>query len=137
MNPVVLHLLLCDDVRRDPAHPLCVHINCLQLNIVSVDDPPFPLRKAMLCIYASLTELRGRGLAQIRVAWIDDMALEVPLFGTPEYELDFTGRSPLEVQGFTFRLQDCTFPREGDHVVQFCYNGVVISRTPLRLRART
>ena len=71
MVPVVRYFLLCDDVRIDPDHPNCVQVDCLMSTIVSLEQPPFPLQREMICAYLTLAECYGRGTAQIRVCYID------------------------------------------------------------------
>lgn len=131
--PVVRYMLLCDDVREEPDQPNCRHIDCLMSNIVSRENPPFPLVREMVCVLLVLTECQGRGTAQIRVSYEDEEPPR-PLFGTRERDIDFTGASPLESLGITFRLQACPFPRAGRYAVQFWYNGVKVEERPLRLR---
>ncbi|MCI0640243.1 MAG: hypothetical protein L0Y70_14315 [Gemmataceae bacterium] len=134
MSPVVRYMLLCDDVHKDPKKPSCTHIDCLMGNIVSLEDPPFPLLREKVCIYLALTEGHGRGVAQIRVAYVDSEPEQL-LFGSPEHDLDFTGHSPLELLGVVFRLKDCPFPQAGRSSVQFWYNHQKVEECPLRLKA--
>ena len=68
MTPIVRYMLLCDDARVDPDKPGCTHIDCLMSNIVSLEMPPFPLVREMICVYLVLTDCHGSGIAQIRVA---------------------------------------------------------------------
>ena len=131
--PVVRYMLLCDDVRIDPENPACVHIDCLVGNIKSLEEPPFPLIREMLCVYLVLTECYGKGVAQIRVVSVDGEQ-EQPLFGSPPRSLDFAGHSPLEQIGVVFRLEGCPFPYAGPYSVQFWYNEQKIEERPLRLR---
>jgi hypothetical protein len=93
MNPIVRYMLLCDDIRIDADDPACVHVECLLTNVVSLEFPPFPLLREMLCVYLMLTECYGNGVAQIRVVYSDGEH-EVPLFGSPERLLDFAGILP-------------------------------------------
>lgn len=134
MTPIVRYLLLCDDARPDPVNPSCTHIDCLMGNIVSLDDPPFPLLREEICIYLVLTECHGHGIGQIRAAYSDSEP-EQMLFGSPEHDLDFTGHSPLELLGFVFRLRGCLFPQAGQYSVQFWYNRQKVAELPLRLKA--
>jgi hypothetical protein len=133
MTPIVRYMLLCDDVRIDPARPSCAHIDCLMTNVVSQETPPFPLLREMICVYLVLTEGRGRGDAQIRVAYCDAEPEQL-LFGSPVHELDFTGHSPLIALSVIFRLVACPFPRAGRFSVQFWYNGQKLEERPLLLR---
>ncbi|VTU00737.1 unnamed protein product [Gemmataceae bacterium] len=102
-------------------------------NIVSLEDPPFPLLCEMVCVYLVLAECQGRGTVQIRVSFVDD-ELEQPVFGTPVHDLDFAGVGPLDAIGIPFRIRDCPFPRPGGYAVQFWYNGQKLDDRPLRVR---
>jgi len=126
-------MLLCDDARPDPDVPTCVDIKCLKGNIVSFEDPPFPLLLDVICVYLVLTACHGTGLGQIRVAYADGEH-ERPLFGSAERTLDFTEHSPLDLLGVTFRIEACNFPQAGRYLVQFWYNGEKLEERPLRLR---
>ena len=134
MRPIVRYMLLCDDIQVDPDKAACVNVECLLSEIVSLEVPPFPLVREMFCIFLVLTECYGIGVAQIRVVYAD-REHEVPLFGSPERALDFTGHSPLEVLGIVFRIRACRFPEPGRYAVQFWYNGEMVEERPLRLES--
>ena len=134
MTPVVRYMLLCDDVRPDPGNPSCTHIDCLMGNLVSLEEPAFPLLREAICVYLVLTECQGRGTGQIRVAFSDSEPEQV-LFGSPEHEINFAGQSPLDLLGVVFRLRDCLFPQAGRYAVQFWYNHQKVEERPLRLKA--
>ena len=134
MTPFVRHMLLCDDVRQDANNPSCTHIDCVMDNIVSLDEPPFPVLRDKICVYLVLTGCHGQGIGQIRVAFADSEP-EQPLFGSPERLLDFAGRSPLELVGVIFRLKACLFPQAGRYSVQFWYDNQKVEDRPLRLKA--
>ena len=93
--PSIRYMLLCDDVHADADKPACTHVECLMSHIVSLDDPPYPFLREMICVFLVLAECRGRGRVQIRVSFIDDLH-EQPLFGSPEHEVDFASVGPLE-----------------------------------------
>jgi hypothetical protein len=133
MNPTVRYMLLCDDVHADPNNPACTHVECLMSHIVSLEDPPYPLLREMICVFLVLAECRGKGRVQVRVAFVDGLQ-EQPPFGSPEHEVDFATVGPLEAVGIPFRLRDCRFPTAGTYSVQFWYNGAKIAERPLQLR---
>jgi hypothetical protein len=133
MTPIVRYMLLCDDVRIDPDKPYCVNIDCLMTNIVSLEEPPFPLVREMFCVYLVLTDCYGKGVGQIRVAYVDGEHEQL-LFGSREHELDFTDHTPLEVLSVAFRIEACRFPRAGRYSVQFRYNQELVDEKPLLLR---
>jgi Family of unknown function (DUF6941) len=133
MTPVVVYMLLCDDVRIDTDNPACVHVDCLMGNIVSLETPAFPLLREMICVYLVLTECYQSGIAQIRVAYADRES-EEPLFGSRQHALNFAGHSPLDLLGVVFRLEACEFPEPGRYLVQFRYNEEKVEERSLRLR---
>lgn len=55
-------------------------------NIRSVDEPPYPLLFAELCVFLALTEARGEGMAQI-VCVLEKTAQRV--FATPKRHVTF------------------------------------------------
>jgi hypothetical protein len=127
-------MLLCDDVRPDPDHPSCTHIDCLMDYIVSLEEPPFPVLQEKICVYLAFSGCHGQGKGQIRVAYADSETEQL-LFGSQAHVLDFTGRSPLELIGVTFRIKDCLFPQAGRYSVQFWYDNQMVEERPLRLRS--
>ena len=133
MTPLVRYMLICDDVRMDPVFPTCTHIDCLMSAIVSLEEPPYPLRLEMICVYLVLTDCQGQGTGRIRVAFAD-AEHERPIFGSAPHPFDFNGHSPLELLGIAFRIEDCRFPRDGRYVVQFWYNDSIVEARPLELR---
>lgn len=133
MTPIIRYMLLCDDARVDPDKPGCTHIDCLMSNIVSLETPPFPLVREMVCVYLVLTACHGSGIAQIRVAYSDTEPEEL-LFGSQPHTLDFAGQSPLDLLGVTFRIETCRFPRAGRYSVQFWYNEQKVEERALQLR---
>jgi hypothetical protein len=134
MTPIVRYMLLCDGARVDPDNPACTHIDCLISNIVSLENPPFPLVREMMCVYLVLTGCHGSGTAQIRVAFCDTEPEKLLFGSTPPYTLDFTGHSPLDLLGVTFRLEACRFPRTGRYSVQSWYNDQKVEERALQLR---
>jgi uncharacterized protein DUF6941 len=133
MKPIVRYMLLCDDARVDPDNPACTHIDCLMSNIVSLENPPFPLVREMICVYVVLTGCHGNGMAQIRVVFCDPEPEQL-CFAFPPHLLDFAGHSPLASLGVVFRLEGCLFPHAGRYSVQFWYNDQKVEERPLRLR---
>jgi hypothetical protein len=130
IRPVVRYLIVCDDVRVDPVNPRKVTIVGLISSIVSHDDPPFPVRHEELCVYAQLTELRGRGNAHVDVVHADS---EIRVAATPIRVASF-GNNPLEVVGVVMRVRGCLFPMPGLYHVRLWYNDSVIAEQPVLLR---
>jgi hypothetical protein len=59
MPPIVRYMILCDDWGVDSTSPGRINIFGLISNIVSVDEPPFPLTGREFCVFLTLTETRG------------------------------------------------------------------------------
>ena len=130
VQPIVRYMILCEDWRIDPDKPLRISIDGLLTNIHSVDDPPYPLLFAELCVFLVLTEGRGTGTAQIVFVFEET---DQKVFATPERQVDL-GSDPLEVTGLPFRIRDCPFRKPGIYTVQFWYNREKVEERPLRLR---
>jgi hypothetical protein len=77
--------------------------------------------------------LSRAGVGQILVYNVDDEPEQL-MFGSQPRNMDFSGRSPLEANGFAFTMTDCPFPRSGRYSVQFWYNDRRIAEVPLELR---
>lgn len=133
MDPIVRYMILSDDVREEVDQPGCWHVDCLMSGIVSLETPPYPLVRELICVFVALTECRGKGTIQIRVAFADETP-ERPLFGSAAHPVDFANVGPLEVVGIPFRIRACRFPSAGSYAVQLWYNGKKFDERPLRLR---
>ena len=134
MTPIVRYMLLCHDVHPDAKNPACTDIECLMTNVVSLDEPPFPLLREQLCVHLALTDCHGQGRVQVKVASVD-YEDDLVCFGSAEHVLDFRQHSPLEVLAVVFRIKDCEFPFAGRYSVQLWYNGEVLEERPLLLKS--
>jgi hypothetical protein len=123
-------MILCEDWSAASDNPRRVNILGLLTNIISVDEPAYPLLYGELCVFLALTEARGTGSAQI-VCVFEETGQRV--FGTPKRDIAFGG-DPLDVVGAPFRIRDCIFPEEGLYSIQFWYNEQLVEERPLRLR---
>jgi hypothetical protein len=130
IDPVVRHMLLCDEVQADADNPRKINLFGLVSTIRASAAEDFPLRQAELCVYLQLCEVRGTGKG--RVVAVDAETAE-PVFASREHDIR-EGNSPLDVLGFTFRLRECVFPRPALYLIQFRYNGKVLAQQPLLVR---
>jgi hypothetical protein len=128
--PVVRHLLVCEDLIYDPANPQGVTIKNLLGNIRSVEQPPYPLLYAQLCVYVQLTECRGVGEVRLRIEEADTNTL---LYRTPKLKVSF-GNDPLKKHGLPFRIRDLLFPSAGLYSIEFWYNDARLAEETLLLR---
>ena len=127
LEPVVRHMLLCDDVQHDPSGPRKVNVFGLTNTIRSHASPPFPFYQPQLTIYLALTGGRGTGDVVIAGVQGDSDSL---VFATPPYTISF-GSNPLAVRGMIIRVQNCPFPDPGLYWIEFRYNGRTLARQPL------
>ncbi len=128
--PVVRYVIVCKDVVVDSVNPQRITIVELISSIKSLDYPPFPLTRRELCVFVQLTECRGAGGVRVEIVLADTGQ---PVARTKTRSITFSGY-PLEILGFVFRIQDCTFPDAGLYLVQFWYNDSMIAEHPLLLR---
>ena len=127
IEPVVRHMLLCDDGQHDPSGPRKVNVFGLTNTIRSHANPPFPFYQPQLTIYLALTGGRGTGDVVIAGVQGDSDSL---VFATPPYTISF-GSNPLAVRGMIIRVQNCPFPDPGLYWIEFRYNGRTLARQPL------
>jgi hypothetical protein len=130
IEPVVRHMLLCDDVQRDPTDPHKVNVLGLVSTIRSSGEPPFPFRHPELCVYVVLTGGRGTGEAEVAAVHADSDRL---IFSTPRHALKL-GPDPLAIRGMAFRIRGGLFPQPGLYWFEFRYNGKALARQPLVVR---
>lgn len=130
IEPVVRHMLLCDDIQRSPQRPRKVDILGLTRVIIVPPDATFPFSLPVLTVYLELTS--GRGSGQVKIIGVEADTNEV-VFETPERPVQFSD-NPLAVQGLVFRILGATFPASGLYWVRFCYNGKVLAEQPLAVR---
>lgn len=128
--PVVRHLIVCNDLIYDPTNPHGMTIKNLLGNIRSVEQPPYPLLYAQLCVYVQLTECRGVGEVRLRIEEADTNTL---LYETPEIKVAFRNE-PLKRHGLPFRIRDLLFPTAGLYLIEFWYNDARLAEETLLLR---
>lgn len=127
--PIIRHMIVCEDIPVDPAHPQRVTLVNLLSSIRSTSQPPFPFCCPRLCVYVQLTECRGVAEVNLRIEQADTQTI---IFRTPLRRVSF-GNDPLQVFNMFFRLRNCTFPSAGLYWVQLWYNNTVIFQEPLKL----
>jgi hypothetical protein len=131
IKPTVLHMILCDEVLRDPERPgkltVAGLISLLRWPIGST----VPLRLEQLVALLILTD--GRGTGRGRVRCINEETGQ-PIFGSGELPISFVGKDPSLPFGVKFRLRDCRFPAPGVYLVQFLFEHEVLCQQPLIVR---
>ena len=128
--PFVRHMLLCDDVRTNPADPRKVIVYGLVNEIRSTaTEPSWPVRHSF-SVYLALTEGRGAGEGRIVVTAADSGR---PTYTGHPHRIEFEA-DPLKVKGVIFRIVNCSFPQAGLYWVEFRFNDHSIARQPLLVR---
>ena len=94
-----------------------------------MEQPPYPLLYAQLCVYVQLAECRGDGEARLRIEEADTNRL---IYQTPKLKVSF-GKDPLKKYGLPFRIRDLLFPSAGLYLVEFWYNDVWLGEETLHL----
>jgi hypothetical protein len=127
--PLVRHLILCENIPIDAAHPKQVSL----INLIGrIRLPPhlaFPHRPPEFCVYVQLTECRGVGNVRIE---IEEAETQTVIFQTASRRYSF-GNDPLKRFGMVFRVRDSVFPSAGLYWVRLCYNDIAIFQESLLL----
>ena len=128
--PVVRHMLLCREVRRDPNSPGRVDLLGLLVGIRAGPTKSYPLPLPELSVFVQLTGRHGEGTVHISLREADTDTL---IYSGPGQKLPAFA-DPLTVRMVTLRIRDCSLPHAGLYWVQLCYNDEVIAEEPLTAR---
>jgi hypothetical protein len=131
MEPEVRYLLLCKDVRPDPANYHRLDIFGLITSIRSAADPPFPVVRPLLCAVVLLAEADRSGELRLRI--IQGSTGRVVFRSRPR-QIRLVGDSEA-VRGAVFRIRNCSFPAAGLDWAQVLFDQTVLARQKLRLSA--
>jgi hypothetical protein len=127
--PAVLHFILCDRVRVDPANLHRIDIEGLRTSIRSKCDPRFPCCVPMLTALAIL--MGGEGEGEIYVQVVDDAGTQIYASPRP-HPIKLVG-PVTDVKGAKLVATNCTFPHPGLYWVQLTLFGQIIARQPIRV----
>jgi len=130
MEPRILYLILCNDVRPDPKDLHRLNIFGLLLSIRSRATPPFPAVRSLFSVLVILTG--GQGSGELRVRVVQDQTGRT-IFSTRPRLVRFLG-DPAEVLGMRFSIQNCSFPEAGLYWVEVVYEGRALARQQLALK---
>jgi hypothetical protein len=128
--PVVRHMLLCREVRRDPKAPGRVDLLGLFVIVRAGPTNTYPLQLPDLSVFAQLTGRHGEGSMHVTVREADTETL---VYNGPKQTLS-ASTNPLTVRMATIRVSGCLLPHPGLYWVQLCYNDEVIAEEPLTAR---
>lgn len=134
MEPEVRYLLLCDEVRTDPANYHRVDVLGLMSTMRSAADPPFPMIRPVFCILVLLTACEAAGqTGELLVRIIQDSTGRTTFRSQPR-RIRFVD-DPEDTCGAVFRIQNCTFPAAGLYWVECLFSGAVLARQRLSVRS--
>lgn len=128
MQPVVRHLIACEDIQRGSSPGKFTLVNVIT-RIRALDPVPFPLLYRELCVLAICTECRGQGHLQLQVV---DEETEDLCRGSHVWPVTF-GKDPLQLIGLPFRIGPIPFPQAGMYKVRLLYNDAILAEEPLRV----
>ena len=129
MQPTLLHLIPCDDIRTNASNLLRVDVLGVLVNIRATGSPPFPLLRPQFCVLLLLTNAAGNGDLSLRIT---EVLTGMVVFRTRQRPVRFRG-SPEDCLSFRFNIVNCSFPRPGLYWIECLFSGVVIGRQRLRL----
>jgi hypothetical protein len=109
IEPVVRHMLLCDDVQRDEEQPNRFNVLGLANAIRFAPESEFPVRQRLLTVLLLLSG--GRGSGQVHLVGVHADSNEA-VFQTPPRTVHFAA-DPVAVQALIFRVLDVPFPQPG------------------------
>lgn len=105
VEPFVRHMLLCEDVQKNPKNPNKVDVLGLLSTLTASGSPSFPMCLPVLCIYLEVAAGRGAGQGHIVCRHADSGDI---IFSSPIHSLTFPP-DPLAIQGVLIRLAECVF----------------------------
>jgi hypothetical protein len=127
----VLHLILCDRVETDPNNYHRCNIFGLTTSIRSATTPWFPVVHPQLL--ALVVWNGGQGTGELTLRIIEDGSASIG-FRTRPRQVCFVGDATA-VGGVVFRNQNGAFPGAGLYWVEVLFDGLVIARQRLAVRA--
>ena len=130
MEPEVLFLLLCEDVRTTALSHHRIDVLGVITSIRPVAEPAFPVRQPLFCVLAVLTGSKGTGELAIRIR---HHRTDQVVFRSARRVVRFVG-DPEAVLGVVFRVKNCAFPLEGLYWLELTFARSIIARQRLWLR---
>ena len=108
LKPDVLSLLVCDQILIDRLTGKTSLIGMFS----TIGAPQYPVRHPQLCVFASLTDGRGKTNLRIRLVSVD----EDDILGQADMEVDF--KDPRTVFEIALAVGNVTFPKPGEYRLQ-------------------
>jgi hypothetical protein len=110
--PTYLGMVICDNVLQDPENKKYYLMGTATVTFA----PSFPVRQQKLCVYAALTDLRGKTQLRLRPVYVDSKSNEDKEVMAIAGEVD--SRDPLAVAELVISLHNLVFPQQGEYRFQ-------------------
>jgi hypothetical protein len=110
--PTYLGMVICDNVLQDPENKKYYLMGTATVTFA----PSFPVRQQKLCVYAALTDLRGKTQLRLRLVYVDSKSNEDKEVMAIAGEVD--SRDPLAVAELVISLHNLVFPQQGEYRFQ-------------------
>lgn len=114
--PTYLGMVICDNVLQDPENKKYYLMGTATVTFA----PSFPVRQQKLCVYAALTDLRGKTQLRLRLVYVDSRSNEDKEVMAIAGEVE--SRDPLAVAELVISLHNLVFPQQGEYRFQL-WNG--------------
>jgi hypothetical protein len=110
--PTYLGMVICDNVLQDPENKKYYLMGTATVTFA----PSFPVRQQKLCVYAALTDLRGKTQLRLRLVYVVSKSNEDKEVMAIAGEVD--SRDPLAVAELVISLHNLVFPEQGEYRFQ-------------------
>lgn len=124
VSPQVLSLLVCDQIIVDRMTGKTSLIGMFG----NIAARKFPMRQPQLCVFASLTDGRGKSPLELRIVDSDDARAAV-VSGKATVEF----KNPRAVACLNLHFNGLVFPEPGDYRVQLWSEGALLNEARLML----
>lgn len=111
-SPTYLGMVICDNVLQDPENKKYYLLGTATVTFA----PSFPVRQQKLCVYAALTDLRGKTALRLRLVYVDSRSNEDKEVMAIAGEVE--SRDPLAVAELVISLHNLVFPQQGEYRFQ-------------------
>jgi hypothetical protein len=124
-QPVVVGLIVCRDITRDPSGDFDISRSFTALELLSFPAPAPPF-----CVYCTLTDGAGQGRLELIVTKLDDPSI----YSRPVVRsLAFHDR--LQMVECVIRVTRCAFPSAGLYLVTLLLDGEWLAQKSIRVYA--
>ena len=131
MGLEILHVIPCNRIETDQDNYHRFNVIGLTTSIQSRAEPPFPFVHRQFVTLVVCTGGEGVGNLVLRI--IADSSPRI-IFSTPPRHVRFVG-DITAIGAVVFRIQNCVFTAPGLYWIELLFDGSVIARQRLNVRA--